>query len=128
MSIAAAALAAILATSGSVQAEATNVRSCLNQSNSPLVVHRVLPGRHEAAVPAARAIVAVKLARTGHILAVALERPSGSAAFDRAALAAAAATTFAPAAKGCVAVDTLFRYVVARDDSHQLTAHVLPAK
>jgi TonB family protein len=70
----------------------------------------------------------LKLARTGHILAVALERPSGSAAFDRAALAAATATTFTSAAKGCVAVDTMFRYVVARDDSHQLTAVVLPRK
>jgi TonB family protein len=127
-SFAAASLAAILMTSGSVQAEATNVRGCLNQSNPPLVVHRVLPGQHAADASAARAIVAVKLARTGHILAVALERPSGSAAFDRAALAAATATTFAPAAKGCVAVDTLFRYVVARDDSHQLTADVLPQK
>jgi hypothetical protein len=43
---------------------------------------------------------------------------------DSAVLAAA----FAPAAKSCVAVDTLFRYVVAHDDSHQLTAIVLPAK
>jgi hypothetical protein len=111
-SFAAAAVEVILVTSGSVQAEATNVRGCMNQSNAPLVLHRVLPGRHEAGVPAARAIVAVKLARTGHILA--------------AALAAATATTFAPAAKGCVAVDTMFRYVVARDDSHQRTADVLP--
>jgi TonB family protein len=98
-SFAAPSLAAILVTSGSVQAEATNVRGCLNQVNAPLVVHRVLPGQHEAGAPAARAIVSVKLARTGHILAVALERPSGSAAFDRAAVAAASATTFAPAAK-----------------------------
>jgi len=100
----------------------------VNQANAPVVVHRVLPSKNEANASPARSVVVITLARTGHILAVHLDRSSGSPDFDRAALAAARASSFAPAARGCVAVDTTFRYVVARDESHQITAAVLPAK
>jgi TonB family protein len=126
--LAVAGLAAVIVMGSPAEANVAGVSGCLHQANSPVVVHRVLPDRRDANAPAARAVVAVSLARTGHIRAVSLDRSSGSAAFDRAALAAAQATTFAPAAKGCVAVDTTFRYVVARDSSNQLTAAVLSPK
>jgi TonB family protein len=109
-------------------AVAASVPGCSNQANSPVVIHRVLPSTLDADAPAARAVVVVALDRIGHIRAVRLGHSSGSATFDRAALAAAKATSFAPAARSCVAVDTSFRYVVARDDAHQLTAVVLPLK
>jgi TonB family protein len=127
-SLAVASFAVVLGMGAGAPALAASVAGCATQANAPVVVHRVLPSQNEANAPAARSVVVVTLARTGHILAVHLDRSSRSAGFDRAALAAARATSFAPAARGCVAVDTTFRYVVARDESHQLTAAVLPAK
>ena len=119
--------AALVVTSGSAQASSTaSSPGCQNQSNSPIVVHRALPSKVEAVAPAARAVVVVQLARTGHVRAIALGRSSGSPDFDRAALAAAKASSFAPAAQRCVALDATFRYVVARDDAGKLSAVILP--
>ncbi len=117
--------AALGGTAGMASAASSVAAGCANQSNAPIVVHRALPDSADSYPSPARAVVVVHLARTGRSSAVVLSRSSGSSAFDQAALAAAKASSFAPAARSCVARDATFRYVVARGFDGRLTTAVV---
>jgi TonB family protein len=124
--VAASFFAALAGTAGTASAASSVAAGCENQSNAPIVVHRALPDSAASSYPSpARAVLAVHLARTGRSSTVLLSRSSGSSAFDQAALAAAKASSFAPAARSCVAHDATFQYAIARESDGRLTTAVV---
>ncbi len=96
---------------------------CSSQHNDPIVVHRAFPSGSFGAER--EAIANVTVSHEGLVRRVVLAQSSGDKRFDAAALSAVQRTAFAPAARSCVAVDSVFGYKIVSSGGGFATA-VMP--